>query len=236
MTVYVSTMVLRSLRMIGEKARGDTLTSTEQVECLYELNSFMDACAIERLLCYQVLQESFPLATGTSSYSIGPGATFNTVRPTKIVDPCYVRDSSNFDTPLDIIGVEAYGNIRLKNVGNTYPQALSYDQGYDSSGYGRINVYPLPSASLTLFINSWKQVGQFSTMSMAVTLPPGYQTFIESNFAIHEAAGMTGVSAEVVRIARDSKAAVKSLNIPDTIMSLDLGMVNRRRSSILTGP
>ena len=51
MTVFVSTMCLRSQRLIGEKGRGATLTSDEQVEILYELNSFMDACALERLLC-----------------------------------------------------------------------------------------------------------------------------------------------------------------------------------------
>ena len=48
----VSTLILRSMRMIGEKERGATLDVNEQVECLAELNTFMDACATERLLCY----------------------------------------------------------------------------------------------------------------------------------------------------------------------------------------
>lgn len=237
MTVAVSTMILRSMRMIGEKARGATLDSNEQVECLYELNSMMDSLSISRNNCYQVTQESFALSAGTVSYTIGSGATFNTTRPSKIVDPCFVRDSSNYDSSLTLINAESYGNITLKSSGNTYPTYLFYDGAYDSSGYATINVYPAPVASLTLFINSWKQLQNFANLSTALLLPPGYQLMIESNFAVHLAAGLTPISAELAKIARDSLAAVKSINTPETISQLDSGVVGRgRRVNIITGP
>jgi hypothetical protein len=232
----VSTMILRSLRMIGEKARGETLDTNEQTECLAELNSMMDAWSIERLMCYQVTQESFALTANTVSYTIGSGATFNTTRPTKIIDPCFIRDSSNLDSPVQIIDSETYGRIVQKSVGQTYPSYLFYDHGFDASGYATINVYPAPSSALTLFINSWKQLQSFSNVSTAMLLPPGYQLAIESNFAIHLAAGQTNISPEVAKLARDSKAAIKSINIPDTMMSLDVGVVRGYGSNILTGP
>ena len=236
MTTYVSSMMLRSMRMIGEKARGETLDANETSECLYELNSMMDSWSIERLMCYQVTQESFALSANTVSYTIGSGATFNTTRPSKIVEPCFVRDSSNLDSPVKIIGAETYGVIVQKNVGTTYPSYLFYDYGFDSSGYGTIFVYPAPSANLTLFINSWKQLQNFANVSTAVLLPPGYQLAIESNFAIHLAAGLTNVSPEVIKIAKESKAAIKSINIPDTMMTLDVGIPRGSRSNVLTGP
>ena len=231
-------MILRSMRMIGEKARGETtLDANEAVECLYELNSFMDSLNNERLMCYQVLQESFALSANTVSYTIGPGATLSTTaRPVKIVDPCFVRDSSNLDSPLTLIGPEQYGAIVQKSVGQTYPSYLFYDHGYDASGFGTVNVYPAPSASLTLFINSWKQLQSFLDVSTQLLLPPGYQLMIESNFAIHLAAGLTPVSQEVAKIARESKAAVKTVNLPDTVMRLDVGTVYGQRMNILTGP
>ena len=232
----VSTMMLRSMRMIGEKSRGATLTSDEQVEVLYELNSFMDSCGINRGLVYQVSQESFSLTANTVSYTIGSGATFNTTRPSKIVDPCFVRDASNLDTPLQLIDSETYGLIVQKNVGTTYPNRLFYDHGYDASGYGTINIYPAPAASLTLFINSWKALQNFANVSTALAMPPGYQLFIESNFAIHLAAGLTPISQELAKIARDSRAAVMSLNVPDTVSRLDSGIVRGRSINVLTGP
>jgi len=226
------------MRMIGEAIRGDTLDANEQVEVLQELNSFMDGESIKRLMCYTVGQESFPLSANVVSYTIGPGATFNTTRPTKIVDPCFVRDASNYDSYLDIIDAETYGRIKVKNVGQTYPNKLFYDYGFDSTGSGTIYVYPAPTGSLTLFINSWKQLQQFSNVSTALLLPPGYQLFIESNFAIHLAAGLTPVSAEVIKIAKDSRAAIESINIPDTVSRLDGAIAGaaRSRSTILTGP
>ncbi len=235
MTAYVSSMMLRSMRLIGEKTRGATLTSSEQTEVLDELNSFMDSCALERLLCYQITQESFPLVTNTASYTIGSGATFNTVRPTRIVDPCFVRDSGGLDSQLKIIEAENYGRIVQKSAGTSYPEYFFYDRGFTSSGAGTISVYPTPSASLTLYINSWKQLGTFSTVSMALSMPPGYQLFIESNFAIHLAAGQTTASPELIRMARDSKANVKSVNLPEPVMRLDCGIVRGTRSNIFTG-
>lgn len=235
MAVYVSSMMLRSMRLIGEKSRGATLTSSEQTEVLDELNSFMDSCGLERLLCYQVTQESFPLTASTATYTIGPSATFNTVRPTKIVDPCFVRDSGSLDSQLKILGADTYGRIVQKNAGLTYPEYLFYDQGFTSSGAGTISLYPAPSGSLTLYINSWKQLGTFSTVSMQLSLPPGYQLFIESNFAIHLAAGNVTASPELVRMARDSKSNVKGMNLPEPVMRLDTGLVRGSRSNIFTG-
>lgn len=232
----VSTMILRSMRMIGEKARGETLSSDEATECLAELNSMMDSWSVDRTKVYQLKQESFPLSSNTIAYTIGTGATFNTDRPTKIVDPCFIRDTSNLDSYLTVVNDETYGSIVQKNVGVSYPTYLYYNYGFDSSGHGTISLYPAPQGSLTLFINSWKQLQNFANVSTALALPPGYQLAIESNFAVHLAAGLKPVSAEVVKIARDSMAAIKSINLPAPISKLDNATPGRRGINILTGP
>ncbi len=187
-------------------------------------------------MCYQLLQESFPLTTNVVSYTIGPGATFSTARPTKIVDPCFVRDSSSLDSALTIINAEAYGGIVQKSAGKTYPTWLFYDYGFNSSGFGTINVYPAPIAALTLYINSWKPLQNFSAVSTAMLMPPGYQLAIESNFAIHLAAGQTPVSQELAKIAKESKAAIRNINLPSTVATLDSGIARGRRTNIITGP
>lgn len=221
------------MRLTGEKGRGATLDSNEQVECLAELNTFMDACATERLLCYTVQQDSLALTASTSTYTIGSGGAFNVTRPTKIVDPCFVRDGSRYDSPVKVINAESYGRIVDKGAGFTVPQYLYYDAGYSATSTGTIFLYPSPSASLTLFINSWKQPGQFSTLSQTVMLPPGYQEFIEYNFALRMASGLAELEPTVLRIARESKARVAALNAPEPISRLDYSMP---RSNIFTGP
>lgn len=224
------------MRLTGEKGRGASLDSNEQVECLAELNTFLDACANERLLCYQVTQDSKALTASTASYTIGTNGAFAVARPTKIVDPCFIRDSSNLDSPLTLISAQTYGRIVEKSTGYTVPQYLFYDEGYTSTSTATINLYPSPSGSLTLFINSWKQLGNLSTLTQQLLLPPGYQLFIESNFAVHLAAGLTPISAELAKMARESKAAIKALNSPEVISRLDVGIAGPARGSILTGP
>jgi hypothetical protein len=232
----VSTMILRSMRMIGEKARGATLDSNEQAECLAEFQTFLDSCATEPLLCYQITQDSVALSASTSTLTIGANGAFAVARPLKLVDPCFVRDSSGFDTPLTIVNIEAYGRIVDKDAGFTVPNVISYDAGFSATSTGTLRLYPSPSAGLTLFINSWKQLLTVSTVSHNVALPPGYQLFLESNFAIHLAAGLTPVPPETLKIARDSKASVKGVNLPEPVMTLDAGAVGRGRGgNIFTG-
>lgn len=233
-----SSMIFKSLVLNGEKEIGGVITSAEQTFYLESLNSMLDSWQMERLACYQIKQESFSLSASTTAYSIGTNGTFATDRPTRIVDPCFVRDSSNVDTPLQLINVEAYGSIPQKSGSTGYPRYLYYDGGFSSTSTATLSVYPPPQSGLTLFINSVKQLQSFANISTTVLLPPGYQRAIEFNFAIEIAGGFTSVAPEVAKVARESKAIIKTRNLPDTIMTLDAGISYGRRSSgnILEGP
>jgi hypothetical protein len=227
-------MILRALRLIGEKPVAGTLSSDEQTAYLADLNTMMESWSLERLMCYQLLQESRALTASVGSFTIGSSGTWNTARPTKIVDPCFTRDSGDIDYPLEIISAEAYGTIRQKTSDGSYPSYLFYDSAFVTS-LGTIYLYPEPTSGLTLYINSWKQLQTFALISTTVVLPPGYQRAIEFNLAIELAGGFVNVSAEVAKIAKESKAVIKGLNAPAGILRLDSGATSSRGSSILTG-
>jgi hypothetical protein len=226
-------MIIRALQMIGEKTIGGTLTTAEQTAYLSALNAMLDSWSIEGLMVPNLLQESKALTTSVGSYTIGSGGSFNTTRPTKIVDPCFIRDSSSYDHPLVLVDAVTYGHIGLKTLDGSYPQFLYYDMA-DVAGLGTIYLYPEPSASLTLYINSWKQLQQFATISDAVVLPAGYQRAIESNMAVELAPGFTSVLPEVRRIAAESKAAIKKINTRVGVMQMPAGII-RSHPNIITG-
>lgn len=234
-----SSMILRSLRLLGEKVIGDTLTANEQTAYLADLNTMLDGWSIDWSMIHQILQENCPLVSGTASYTIGPGGAFSTTRPTQICDPCFVRDSGNLDYPLTIIDSDQYGSIRLKSVAGTYPRYLFYDNA-NVNGMGTIFLYPKPTTSLTLYIDSWKQLQQFAVITSPLILPPGYQRAIESNFAIEVSGGFANVDASVIKIAKESLADVKRINSRSKVgvMNMPVGigaMPARNRSSIFTG-
>src|SRR3990167_1901608 len=229
-------MITSGLRKIGEYSTGETLGSDVTSDGLAVMNTMLESWSLERLMCYQITQESLALTASDGTYTIGTGGDFDTDRPTKIVDPCFIRDSSNLDSPLQIFDAAAYGRIVQKTIDGTYPGYLFYDQGFSSS-LGTITLYPEPQAALTLFINSWKQLQNFSTLTTDLAMPPGYRRAIEFNFAVEMASEFgRDPPPSVVSVAKSAKATLKSLNMPDSMMRLDSGIAGGGIPNILTGP
>jgi hypothetical protein len=232
----VSTMVITSLIAIGDKAIGGTLSASEGTHYLGKFNSFLESLSQERLMIYQVTTDSFPLVANTSTYSIGPGGTVNTDRPNRIVN-AYVRDSANFDHELNVIDQASYWDIGSKAQTATYPSVVYYDNSFSATSTGTLHFAPVPSEVNTVYLNSWKQLTAVAHLSTNVLLPPGYQRMIESNFALEVSPGLVDPPAMLVKIARDSKAALKGVNAPVVISRMEAGAVlGASRGNILSGP
>lgn len=234
MSVACSTMIVNSLININERPIGSSLTATEQTYYLGKMNAMLESWSLERLMIPSITQGSLGLTSGLGTYTIGSGGAFNMARPTKIIK-AFIRDSASADTDVKVIPYDRYDSIVQKSVAGAYPTYLYYDQAYNA-GLGTINLYPLPKSGLTLFIDAWVQLQSFANVSTVLTMPPGYQRAIEANFAIECAPGYKGISQELLIIAKQSKAAIKGVNLPDTIMSIESGVTMRRSGSILTGP
>ena len=225
-----SSMIIRGLQMIGEKPVGGTLTTDEQTAYLSVLNGMLESWSLESLMCYQELQESFALTVGVGTYTIGVGGAFNTARPNEVVS-AFSRDAANYDFEMKIIQDREWNSISLKNSGNTYPNFLNYSTRY-AAGLATINLFPYPIAGLTLYLSSLKALTNFATIGEVVSLPPGYQRAIESNFAIEAAAGFIPVSNETAKIAKESKSAIKNLNAPSGFLRMPF---QGQHNSILFG-
>jgi hypothetical protein len=232
----VSSMILRSMRLIGEKARGATLDSNESTECLGEFNTFLDSLGTERLYAFALETQSHGLTASTSSYTIGIGGDINIARPVRIVDPVYVRNSDGNDSLVRIIDANTYGRLSDKAANGMTPQYLYYDAGFSSTSTARLHIYPPPTETYQLYFSIWRTVGSVSTVSQNLALPPGYQLFLESNFALHLAAGQVEPSAALVKMAKEAKTAIKGLNAPPPpLMNTDLLPTTGRGDDIVTG-
>ena len=229
----VSTMILNALTMTGEKAIGDSLDSAEQGYYLSRMNSMLDSWSLERMMIYSLSQTSFALTASQGLYTIGSGGNFNMTRPNKIVDPCFIRDSDGFDQPLQLLNAQSYGRIVDKTADGSWPIYLFYDFGYSATSTASIRLWPEPDSGLTLFINTLQPLQNFSSMSVSVQLPPGYQRAIETNFGVETAPGFVTLDKEIIKIAKDSKAIIKGQNATSPIMRLEYGVPP---SNILTGP
>jgi hypothetical protein len=212
-------IITDSLIDLGAIDPTEALTADEASHGLRKLNELLESWSNERLAVYQILQENFALTSGTASYTIGSGATFNTTRPLDVLSG-FIRDSG-IDYPLRILTREEYDAIQSKTT-QYQPEYLYYEP---SVANGRIYLYGVPAKNYTvtdgLWINSSKQLQSFSLLTTTVVLPPGYLRAIKSNLSPELAPAYNRKPSDtLLAIAREAKAAVKRLNSRTPKLSL----------------
>lgn len=225
--------IKRALRLIRVLGEGEEPSDQEARDCLMAWNGLLDAWGIERLMLYELIEESFTWPASTISRTIGSGGNFDTVRPVKI-ESAFTRDSANNDTPLTLIERQDYDRIGMKSEdGSIYPDWLFYDPSYPLGSL--YLVYP-PSSSVSLFLSSWKPFTQFTSFATKIAYPPGYKRAFDYNLAVEIAPEFGATpSPEVMRQARDTKRHIKSLNLSSMVSQIDSALVSSGHSNILAG-
>lgn len=235
-TITANDLITRAYRILGDIQEGETLTAAQASVGLEALNAMLDSFSIERLMVYEVRQETLTWPASTSSRTIGSGADFDTHRPDRIENGTYFQDSNSIAYPVDIIRNRAvYDNIYDKTVTSSYPELMFYNP---SSTWGSLYVYPVPDQSLTLYLNTWQPLQIFDTLTEAHILPTGYRRMIPYNLAVElEAETGLPVPASAARIAAQSKANVKRQNNLPIFSQTESAYVlhGRGRSDIVAG-
>lgn len=205
-----SDIITRAYRILGDLAPGESMTAAQETVGLEALNALLDSFSIEKLMIYQIRQESLTWPSSTASRTIGPSGDFATHRPDRIEVGTHVTDSNGVDYPVRIVTRETYDAVWDKSVTSSYPEMLFYDR---SVSEGTIHLYPVPDQSLTLKLNTWQPLTVFDTLTEALVLPAGYRRMLCYNLAVElEAETGLPVPPSAVAIARSSRAAVKRNN------------------------
>ena len=209
-------VIKKSLRPYGVS----NPTATEASDALSAVNAMLESWSIERLYVYQILEETFTWASGNASRTIGSGANFSTTRPTRIENG-FTR-INGVDYPYRVIDKEEYDSIAAKSTQGSYPDVLYYD---NTATTGNIFGYPVPNASISIHINSWKQLQSFTALTDVVALPIGYRRAIEANLSVELQGDYPDLLLpnSIIEVAKQAKAALKTFNTPTLIADLGLG-------------
>jgi hypothetical protein len=212
-----------AMRLVGALEAGATPSGEDSSDALDSLNDFMEQLSLDRLVVFQVLNETFTWAAGNATRTIGPSGNFVTVRPTRLEDGCFIRDSAGYDWPLRTLNSEGFQSIGLKTQANNLPEWIYYAPEMPD---GKIYLWPVPSVDVTLSISSLKQLSSFPAPSTVVVLPPGYKRMLTYSLAVTMAPEWVGrdASATVQGIAAESKAAVMRINTTRPKMPMDRGL------------
>jgi hypothetical protein len=221
-------MMTRAMRLAQVATKGESLDDDEAQDGLTALNAMLDSWQVDRLFVYQIQQESFTWAVNQQTRTVGAAGDFVTTLPARIADDCVFR-VNNIDYPVQLIDVNAWSNIADKTTTNSFPWFLYPEYG---AALVTLYAYPIPNASLTFLLKSYKQLQSFSSLTTALALPPGYERAITYSLA-EEYGPEFGVEIPmtVQRIAAAARRIIRRQNSVTPVMASEAGYLNRRNSA-----
>lgn len=213
-------LVAQSLRLLGALATGETLSASEATDGLAALNQLLDSWSTEEMIIPNIVREVFPLAANTQTYTMGPGGTFSTPRPIRIVNAelQILSASPVIEYPIRILTEAEYARIVLKGFQSTLAWEL-YDDG--AFPLRSLTLWPVPAAGNNLVLYSEKPLANLA-LTDTISLPPGYFRALRYNLAVDLAPEYgKEASQTIAAIAVESKATIKRANFTPTYLALD---------------
>lgn len=217
-------IITRSMQALGILGRTESPSAGESNDALVAFNAMLDSWSNgENLMSYVVLERNFPLVANTASYTIGVGATVSVARPEDISE-AYIRDSIGNNFMMEVVPRDKWNQIGNRTVTSQIPDTLFYDPQYP---FGVINIFPIPLLNYTLFFDSTQDQVDFTSLTQALAMPPGYERAYVMNLAVElMGAGFPCMLdekqlARLINNASDAKANVKRRNIKEVISDYD---------------
>lgn len=228
MAYLVSDLIARSMRIIGVLAAGESPSAEELADAFITLNDLVTNWGTERLNIYAQQRDLLTLTSGTQSYTIGTGGTFNVNRPLAIIAASVVNTVSGqvMRYPLKQIDATEWAALLEQAQSAIIPRKLYNDGAYPLS---KLYFWPTPNTTGTqLELFSWTQLVAFATSGSTFDMPPGYARAMAFNLAV-DLAGEYGrpLDPSVVAIAAQSKAAIRGLNAPPVDGAMEEAMASQ---------
>lgn len=223
-----------ALRLISSATPGEAINGQEASNALVVLNELMSSFSMEWGLINIPTLESFPLVVGQTSYTIGTGGNFNTVRPDSVFNQWLYDTAAGIRYPLKQIADNQYNAIPLNTIASI-PKVIFYDPQYP---LGIIYIYPVASlATYQLNIESYKPMAQFTTLNTVMNLPGEYFKCLKLLLA-NELAPEYGfpIGQDMKEEINKARDMMKARNFRRVVASFDAALMgDTRGGTILDG-
>jgi hypothetical protein len=225
--VYTARKVIEgALRAAGVLASGEAPKAHDLADALDALNQMIGAWSAERLAVYALTRISQVLAIGAGSVSIGDyqGLAPQTGDIAKdrpySVESAFVRDAAGTDSPVVDITLAQYNGLSSK-ADQGRPDRLYLDPSWP---VGTINLYPVPDAAYTLFLDVWGPLARVDNAADEIKFPPEYAEALKWGLAVRLCLEYGApIPPYLAKLAEDSKRVVKRQNPTSTLAGFDFG-------------
>ena len=154
-------------------------TSAQTASALISLNNLVSFLGADRFINV-VSRESFTVAASDPEYTVGDGGQWDTDPPPIGVRSCYLRDASNYDTPIRVITYKEYDRLSNKSF-TAKPTALYFVAEYPLP---KVIFNSYPDSAYSAYFEFWKNFSEFALTTTELTTPPEYKEAFVYNLAI----------------------------------------------------
>lgn len=213
----VKEIIEAALQELGIIEAGSTPDFDDLAWCLSKFNRMLNSWSADGINLHYRVSEFFAMASGTPSYEIGSGATFDTARP-NVVEDAFIR-INGYDYPVKVRPMDEYWNISDKTI-ESRPTKLYYNPTYPN---GTIYLYYVPDSSDTLHIVSQKPLTVYTDEDTSVSIPGEYEEAMVTELAVRMAPRYgIATSGELTSNARRAYNSMRSRNIANDMKSVEL--------------
>lgn len=229
----VNDLLVLALKDSGVLGQGQIAQAEDIQNAFTRLKYIIAQWNRKRWLIYNLTDVSV-VTTGAEAYSIGPGQDFDTPRPDRLEDGCFLRQLAQsgveqIDYPLQLLSShEDYNRIRLKTMG-TWPSVMFYDSNWPT---GTIKAWPVPNANLyELHILVKHQLTEFTSVTQIINLPPEYEVALSYNLQVRlRVAYRMPLDPAMVILAKDALAVIRGANVQVPSMKMPPAVIGAQRS------
>lgn len=179
-TVTRDQIIARALRIVQAIGQGETPDSATIADAVWALNDLIAELNTDGMPQWNMkLYGPYTLVSGTATYNIGVGQTYNNAAPLKLFQ-AYLHDTnSSYDTPVILIDRQRYlllGNKAATGTPNQifYQEPRAIQAGGES--YGEITMYPVPDTTAAtykqLYVLGQKPLDDFDSGTNTLDFPP----------------------------------------------------------------
>ena len=188
MIVQVQDILKDALGLIGVTEADETPSSFDMSLALRTANIMIDRWSSQRLMLRSTTPIVFTVNANVATYTIGiatPPCDIAVVKPINFVS-CFLRDSSNTDTNLDIFTKQQYDALNDKDIANGQPELMMYDPGASQQTYqtGEISFYPIPEQTYTAYAEADCYLTEFVNLTDNITFEPAYYEALIYNLGV----------------------------------------------------
>lgn len=229
----VNDLLTLALTDSGVLGQGQLAQAEDLQNALVRANYMIAQWNRKRWLIYN-LTDVYVTTNGAETYSIGPSQNFDTPRPDRLEDGCFLRQIATsgvqqIDYPLQLLSShEDYNRIRLKTMG-TWPSIMFYDSNWPT---GTIYAWPVPQANqYELHILVKHQLTAFASLTETINLPPEYEAALSYNLQVRlRVAYRMPADPAMIALAKDSLNVIRNANVQVPSMKMPPSVIGAQRA------